>query len=43
MATLSVMAIRSPTTRQSSWNAKAVDSNITGFTTGAARMKVVVA
>lgn len=43
MATLSVMAIRSPTTRQSSWNAEAVDSNTTGFTTSAAWMKVVVA
>jgi hypothetical protein len=36
MATLSVLAIRSPTTRQSSWNAKALHCNTTEFTTGAA-------
>jgi hypothetical protein len=43
MATLSVIAILSPTMAQFPWKANAVETSTTGFTTGAARMKVVAA
>ena len=43
MATLSVIAILSPTIAQLPWKANAVERSTIGFTTGAARMKVVAA